>query len=85
VSYFGRDGLLCNCVGVPKLDEVMCYAYRGDNYGPAGVEETELNFKVGKVEVVSVPPCPACATALRHEWVSLAVGMFVSPLCFTAK
>ena len=27
------DGALCDCVGVRGLDEVMCYAWRGDNYG----------------------------------------------------
>lgn len=38
--------MLCDCVGVPVLDHIMCYAFRGDNYGPAGVNETEDNFKV---------------------------------------
>ena len=37
VSFFARDGTLCDCVGVPQLDEALCYAWRGDNYGPAGV------------------------------------------------
>lgn len=45
-SYFSRDGLLCDCVGIPSLPDVMCYAFRGDNYGPAGVNETEENWKV---------------------------------------
>ena len=46
ISYYGRDGLLCNCVGVPSLGDVMCYAFRGDNYGPADAAETELNFDI---------------------------------------
>ena len=45
-AYFSRDGLLCDCVGVSGLDEVMCYSWRGDNYGPAGVNETEHNFRL---------------------------------------
>ena len=31
--YYARDGTLCDCIGSPYLDEVMCYAWRGDNYG----------------------------------------------------
>eukprot|EP00041_Stephanoeca_diplocostata_P032029 m.1014457 g.1014457 ORF g.1014457 m.1014457 type:complete len:862 (+) comp24072_c0_seq8:282-2867(+) len=45
-SIYSRDGLLCDCVGVPGLDDIMCYAFRGDNYGPASVRETEDNFVV---------------------------------------
>lgn len=45
-SYFSRDGLLCDCVGVPGLPEVMCYAFRGDNYGPASANETEQNWRM---------------------------------------
>jgi hypothetical protein len=37
-SYFARDGTLCDCVGVPGLEDVLCYAWRGDNYGPADVK-----------------------------------------------
>jgi hypothetical protein len=33
-ALFSRDGLLCDCIGLPGLDQVMCYAFRGDNYGP---------------------------------------------------
>ena len=46
VPYFSRDGVLCDCVGVRGLDHAMCYAWRGDNYGPAGVNETEQTFSV---------------------------------------
>ena len=42
--YFARDGLLCDCVGVEGLDHALCYSWRGDNYGPAGPNETERNF-----------------------------------------
>eukprot|EP00912_Choanoflagellata_sp_UC4_P002007 UC4_evm4s1289 len=43
-SYFSRDGILCDCVGVHGLGEIACYSWRGDNYGPADVNETEANF-----------------------------------------
>ena len=32
-AYFSRDGMLCDCIGVPALEHIMCYAFRGDNYG----------------------------------------------------
>ena len=38
------DGLLCDCVGAAGLDEVLCYAWRGDNYGPANASEVEVDF-----------------------------------------
>ena len=38
------DGALCDCVGVNGLDEVLCYAWRGDNYGPAGPSEVREDF-----------------------------------------
>ena len=44
--YYSRDGVLCDCVGVRGLDEVLCYAWKGDNYGPAGVNETDATFEV---------------------------------------
>ena len=44
--YYSRDGVLCDCVGVEGFDEVLCYAWKGDNYGPAGVNETIATFKV---------------------------------------
>ena len=43
--YFSRDGLLCDCLGVAGLDDVLCYAWRGDNYGPATLAEVELNYQ----------------------------------------
>jgi hypothetical protein len=46
VPYFARDGVLCDCVGHPALDDVLCYAWRGDNYGPAGVAETRQTFDI---------------------------------------
>ena len=27
--YYSRDGVLCDCTGVPGLDEIMCYAWKG--------------------------------------------------------
>ena len=44
--YYSRDGVLCDCVGVEGFDEVLCYAWQGDNYGPAGVKETIATFDV---------------------------------------
>lgn len=44
VPYYSRDGILCDCVGLAGLEEVLCYAWRGDNYGPAGVAETKQTF-----------------------------------------
>lgn len=40
------DGALCDCVGMPGLDEVLCYAWRGDNYGPAPATEVKEDFKL---------------------------------------
>ena len=46
----GYTGALCDCVGMPGLDEVMCYAWRGDNYGPAGAAEVRDDFwKFGRL------------------------------------
>jgi hypothetical protein len=66
-SYFSRDGLLCDCVGVPGMPEVMCYAFRGDNYGPASANETEENWRVfGKafphatLKASTLDTCVAC-------------------------
>ena len=45
--YYARDGTLCDCIGSPYLDEVMCYAWRGDNYGPpTTLNETTVDFKL---------------------------------------
>ena len=53
------DGALCDCVGVDGLDEVLCYAWRGDNYGPAGPAEVrqvrQLRHRFGP----SLTPSPA--------------------------
>jgi hypothetical protein len=46
VPYYSRDGVLCDCVGLQDLDEVLCYTWKGDNYGGANVTETEDNFAV---------------------------------------
>ncbi len=43
--FFSRDGLLCDCIGHPQLEDVLCYAWRGDNYGPNGTEEVLLDYK----------------------------------------
>jgi hypothetical protein len=40
------DGSLCDCIGVVGLEEVLCYAWRGDNYGPAGVAEVREDFRL---------------------------------------
>ena len=45
--YYARDGTLCDCIGTPYLDEVMCYAWRGDNYGPpTTLNETSVDFEL---------------------------------------
>ena len=49
MPYFARDGILCDCVGVPGLDEVLCYAWRGDNYGPGDANETSVDFQVQSI------------------------------------
>jgi hypothetical protein len=46
IPYYSRDGVLCDCIGVPGLDQVLCYGWKGDNYGPANVRETEHNFEL---------------------------------------
>ena len=46
MPYYDRDGTLCGCVGWPGLSDVMCYGWRGDNYGPAGDNETQVDFKL---------------------------------------
>jgi hypothetical protein len=40
------DGALCDCVGVVGLDEVLCYAWRGDNYGPAQIDEVHTDYRI---------------------------------------
>ena len=45
VPYYSRDGLYCDCIGVHGLDEVLCYAWKGDNYGPANAGQVEENFQ----------------------------------------
>ena len=32
VHRMNRDGVLCDCVGIEGLADVLCYAWRGDNY-----------------------------------------------------
>jgi hypothetical protein len=45
--YYSRDGTLCDCIGTPDLDEVLCYAWRGDNYGPpTSLNETSVDFEL---------------------------------------
>ena len=45
--FFSRDGTLCDCIGTPYLDEVLCYAWRGDNYGPPiNLNETSVDFEL---------------------------------------
>jgi hypothetical protein len=46
VPFYSRDGVLCDCVGVQGLDEVLCYTWKGDNYGGANVTQTEHNFDI---------------------------------------
>ena len=45
VPYYSRDGVLCDCIGVIGFDEVLCYAWKGDNYGPANLTQVEANFE----------------------------------------
>ena len=47
--FFARDGTLCDCIGIDGLDDVLCYAWRGDNYGPNGTDQVLLDYeKFGK-------------------------------------
>lgn len=41
-----KDGVLCDCIGVEGLDDVLCYAWRGDNYGPARAPEVREDFRL---------------------------------------
>eukprot|EP00662_Eupelagonemidae_sp_cell21_P047066 gene47066-2218_t len=71
-SYYSRDGVLCDCVGAPGLDEVLCYAFRGDNYGPASVAETLARMRAMMRHRSACPGLAAFTRLLlklpEHTW-----------------